>query len=205
MDGGIVIMRSSYIENGFGELLRTYIVNLRPVNCVELGILDGYSTLHIAQGVRDELLLYGVTSWFHAYDLFEDYEHKHGSMEEVKQLMKDNSVEQFVDIRKGDAYKVHENYCDNVIEFLHIDISNTGKVIRDVLELWHPKLAGRAILCIEGGSEERDNVEWMKKYNHPSLKAEISTNPILNKWYMYGTYFKFPSMTVGMKKWYNPE
>lgn len=196
-------MRSSYEQNNFGRLLKNYMVNLRPVNCVELGILDGYSTLHIAQGVKEEFLLYGIKTFFHAYDLFEDYEFKHGSMEAVKQLMVDNGVSDFVDIRKGNAYEVHHFYADNSLEFLHIDISNTGKVIRDLLELWHPKLAGRAILCIEGGSEERDNVEWMKKYNHPSLKAEITTNPILNKWYMYGTYFKYPSMTVGMKKWWD--
>jgi len=196
-------MRSSYIENGFGQLLRNYMVNLRPVNCVELGVLDGYSTLHIAQGVRDESLIYGVRSFFHAYDLFEDYPYKHGSQEDVQKLMKDNEVDSFVEIRKGDAYKVHENYADKSLEFLHVDISNTGKVVHDILELWNPKLADRAILCIEGGSYARDQVDWMVKGNHPSIKEEISTNPILNKWYMYGTYFKFPSMTVGMKKWWD--
>ncbi len=63
-------------------------------------------------------------------------------------------------------------------------------------------MAPRGILCIEGGSEERDNVEWMKKYNHPSIKEEITNSKILNKCYIYGTYFKFPSLTVGMRKWY---
>lgn len=196
-------MRSSYITNGFGQLLRNYMVNLRPVNCVELGVLDGYSTLHIAQGVKDEFLLYGIKSYFHAYDLFEDYPYKHGSMDEVQKIMNDNNVQDFVELRKGNAYEVHHHYPDNSIEFLHVDISNTGKVVKDILELWNPKLAGRAILCIEGGSEERDNVQWMKDGNFPSIKDEITTNPILNKWYMYGTYFKFPSMTCGMKKWWD--
>lgn len=202
-------MRTSYEKNGFGQLLRNYIVNLRPgVVIVELGILDGYSTLNIALGNRDQHILYGHKIPFHAYDLFEDYPYKHGSMEEVKQLMVDNGVADFVDIRKGNAYEVHSLYPDSGldrsgIEFLHIDISNTGKVVHDLLELWNPKLAPRCILCIEGGSEERDQVDWMVKGGHPSIKAEISTNPILNKWYMYGTYFKFPSMTVGMKKWWD--
>jgi hypothetical protein len=201
-------LRSSYIKNDFGQLLRNYIVNLRPVNIVELGVLDGYSTLHIAQGNKDQNDLYNIVSYFHAYDLFEDYAYKHGSMEEVKKLMVDNGVDQYVDIRKGNAYEVHELYPDSGldkqgIEFLHVDISNTGKVVHDIVELWDPKLAPRCILCIEGGSDERDQIEWMVKGNHPSIKAEISTNPILNKWYMYGVYYKFPSMFCGMKKWWN--
>lgn len=200
-------MRSSYIENGFGELLYLYMVNLRPANVVELGILDGFSTLNMAKGVRDCSLLYQHRPWFHAYDLFDDYEFKHGSMEAVKKLMVDNEVDQFVEIRQGNAYDVHQFYPDSGhdqpgIEFLHIDISNTGKVVNEIMELWHPKIAGRGIIAIEGGSEERDNVEWMKKYNHPSIKEAISTNPLLNKHYIYGTYFKFPSMTIAMRKWY---
>lgn len=195
-------MRSSYIENGFGELLRTYMVNLRPSNVVELGVLDGYSALNIALGLKDCLFLYGMKPFFHAYDLFEDYPFKHGSLPEVQKLMQDNDVADFVELRKGDAYKVHENYVDASLEFLHIDISNTGKVVHDILELWHPKLAGRGIIAIEGGSKERDDVEWMKKYDHPSLKDEITKSPILNKYYIYGTYFRFPGLTVGMRKWY---
>lgn len=196
-------MRSSYAQNDFGHLIWTYMVNLRPVNAVELGVLDGYSTLHIARGFKDCLRLYQIKGWFHAYDLFEDYPHKHGDKAEVQKLLDENEVQDFVELRKGDAFEVHKNYENDSLEFLHIDISNTGQVIKDLLPLWHPKMRGRGILCIEGGSEERDNVEWMKKYNHPSLKQEISTNPILNKYYIYGTYFRFPSMTVGMRKWYN--
>ncbi len=89
-------MHSSYEQNNFGQLLRNYMVNLRPINCVELGVLDGYSALHIALGAKDMLTLYGHITYFHAYDLFEDYEFKHGSLPEVQQLMKDNGVDQFV-------------------------------------------------------------------------------------------------------------
>lgn len=201
-------MRSSYIQNGFGDLLYSYMVNLRPSSVVELGVLDGYSTLHLAKGVKDCAVLYQHKPPFHAYDLFDEYQFKHGSMDAVKAMLEENGVGQFVDVRQGDAYKAHEFYPDSGIdmpgiELLHIDVSNTGKVVHDLLELWHPKMAPRGILMIEGGSDERDNVEWMRKYGHPSIKEEITKNPILNKYYIYGTYFRFPSMTVGMRKWYN--
>jgi len=56
---------------------------------------------------------------------------------------------------------------------------------------------------IEGGSIERDNIEWMKKYNCPPIREEIDTNPIISKYYIYGTYFEFPSITVMLRKWWN--
>ncbi len=200
-------MRSSYIENNLGELIKHYVIAWRPASFVELGVLDGYSTLAIAEGIKEATRLYGTQSKLDAYDLFEDYEYKHGSKEVVEKLMKDKGVEDHVNIIKGDAYKVHQIYPDRSdsergIEFLHIDISNTGKVIKDIMELWHPKIGHKAIVMIEGGSEERDNIEWMKKYNMPSIKEEINTNPIINKFYMYGTYFQFPSITVMVRKWW---
>jgi hypothetical protein len=195
-------MRSSYIENNFGELLRTYVIGARTIPLVELGILDGYSTLHIAQGVRELQELYGLVTTFEAYDLFDSYEYKHGSQVEVQQLIDQNGLTDYVQIKKGNAFEVHKLYRDKSIEFLHVDISNTGDTLKKIMELWHPKIADKGILMFEGGSEERDNIEWMKKYNCPSIKQEIETNPVLNEFYMYGVYMRFPSMLVAMRKWW---
>ena len=123
-------------------------------------------------------------------------------------MLEDNNVAQYVNLVKGNAYEVYKNYPDSVmdqvrgIEFLHLDISNTGQVIRDIMEVWHPKIGRKGLVLIEGGSEERDRVEWMIKYNKPSIKEEIKNNPIINEHYIYGTYFKFPSLTVLLKKWW---
>lgn len=202
-------MRSSYLTNNFGELLENYVKVWQPANAVELGVLDGYSTLHIARAIKWLFTWRGYQVPFDAYDLFEEYEFKHGREEEVRQVLSEAGVADFVNLRKGNAYGVHVNYPDmqpdavRGIEFMHIDISNTGDVIRDIMELWHPKIGQRGIVCIEGGSAERDRVEWMTKYNKPGIRHEIETNPIINKYYFYGTYEKFPSMTVLLKKW-NP-
>ena len=39
-------MRSSYIQNNYGDVFYRMITTYRPRKCVELGVLDGYSTLH---------------------------------------------------------------------------------------------------------------------------------------------------------------
>lgn len=180
----------------------------QPANFVELGVLDGYSTLHIAKGIKWLHKHRGYMGKLDAYDLFEDYAYKHGQMGEVSDLLEENGVKEYVNLFKGDAYQAWANYPDpspdvKGIEFLHIDISNTGKVIDEIMHLWHPKIAGRGLVLIEGGSEERDNVEWMQKYKGSSIKHEIETNPLINKYYQYGTYFKYPSITVLLKKWWD--
>jgi predicted O-methyltransferase YrrM len=194
-------MRSSYIENNYGEVLRAYVINWRPTTLVELGILDGYSTIAIAEAVKEMNLLYGMTSKLQAYDLFEDYEFKHSSKEEVEKLIAEKGLSDCVNVLKGDAYKVHTDFSDDSVQFLHVDISNTGETLRTILENWAPKLIQRGLVLFEGGSDERDHNEWMTKYNKPSIKKEMETNKFINDNYIYGTYYPYPSLTVFLKRW----
>ena len=202
-------MRSSYIDNNYGELLKQYVMAWQPASFVELGVLDGYSTLHIAKGLQWLQKYRGYCGKLDSYDLFDSYQYKHGNKDEVEKLLADNGVSGYVNLQQGNAYEVYQNYPDMVldkvrgIEFLHIDISNTGKVIHDLMELWHPKIGQRGIVLIEGGSKERDEIDWMKKYDMPPIWDEIKSNPIINKFYMYGTYLEFPSLTVMLRKWWN--
>lgn len=187
-------MRSSYIAHNYGDVIVKHVLENKPSLCVELGILDGYSTIHIARG-----LMLNCEGILDAYDLFEDYAYKHSSLDYVRKVVEDNGVDDYVNLYKGDAYKVHEKYRDGTIELLHIDISNTGKILRDLIELWDPKMRQGGIILFEGGSEERDNVEWMKKYDMPPIKKELETNHIIQNNYYYKTYQQFPSMTVLVK------
>lgn len=195
-------MRSSYIKNNFGEVIREYILGWRPVSLVELGVLDGYSTMWIAEGLKIAGPLYGINSKLDAYDLFDDYQYKHGNKEEVQQMLNEKGLAEYVNLLQGDAYKVWDRYADKSIEFLHIDISNTGEVVRKIIELWHPKIHDKGLVLIEGGSSERDQVDWMIEHNMPSIKKEIETNDTINAYYIYGTYFRFPSLTVMVRKWW---
>lgn len=195
-------MRSSYIQNDYRDVFIQNIITWRPTRLVELGVLDGYSTLAIAKGLAESDRLYGYPNVkLDAYDLFEDYPYKHGKQEEVQKLIDEAGLTKWVNLQKGDAWKVQDNYDDNYIEFLHVDVSNTGDTVKKVMELWHPKMRMRGMIYLEGGTEERDQVEWMRKYNMPSIKQEINTNPIIQEYYLYGTYFKFPGLTVLLRRW----
>jgi hypothetical protein len=195
-------VKSSYLQHDLGKILKTYVLAFKPSRIVELGVLDGYSTLHIAEGIKQIKEIQNWAPPFDAYDLFDDYQYNHGNQQEVQNMLNDKGVGGFVNLQKGDAYNVYKNYEDARIDFMHVDISNTGDVLKKFIELWHPKIAGRCIILFEGGSEERDQIEWMTKYNMPSIKKEIDTNPIINKYYIVGTYYQFPSITLLMRRWW---
>jgi len=195
-------MRSSYIENDCGRILKANVLAFKPSRIVELGVLDGYSTYHIAEAIKMIKDAYNWVPPFDAYDLFDDYSFKHGSQQEVQEMLDSKGLGQFVNLQRGNAYEVYKNYGDAKIDFMHVDISNTGDVLKKFIELWHSKIAPRCIILFEGGSEERDNIEWMVKYNMPSIKNEIDTNPIIEKYYIVGTYWRFPSVSLLMRRWW---
>jgi len=183
-------MISSYEKNHYGELFK-YLIEVNKVkNAVELGILHGYSTLHIAKGLQ----LTG--GHLDSYDLFEDYKYKHGSKDEVEKMLTKNNVLDYVKIMKGNAYEVYRNYKDKSIDFLHVDISNTGEVVKKIMKLWYSKIKERGLILFEGGSEERDNIEWMKSYNMSPIRKELLCNELINNNFIWSVYEYFPSMSV---------
>ncbi len=189
------MIRSSYIDNNYGEVLYNVIRRFGAPVAVELGVLDGYSTYHIARALK----AYG-SGHLDAYDLWDDYAYKHGVIDEVSQMLSDKQVAEFVTLYKSDAYEVHNKYEDSTVHFLHIDISNDGDTIHKMMQQWDKKMVHGSVIFFEGGSEERDNIEWMKKYNRPSIKEALETDPIILEKYIFGTYLKFPSLTMLLKK-----
>ena len=59
------------------------------------------------------------------------------------------------------------------------------------------KLNKNGLMILEGGSEERDEVEWMKKYNKRNIKPYLESLNL--EWKTIGN---FPSITL--IKNYNP-
>jgi len=193
------VIRSSYRRNSFSKIFENTVFSFPPRMAVELGILDGYSAFSIGRGLRKAHEIKGSIGHLHAYDLWDDYPYKHGNMEMVQVALGAAKVEDYVTLHKADAFLVHREYEDDSVDFLHVDISNTGGVIKHMVEHWTPKIRHCGLFLFEGGSEERDNVEWMKKYEGAPIRPVLGSNPIIKENYIYGTYGLFPSLTV-MKK-----
>lgn len=190
------MMRSSYIQNNYGEILRSLIIANKPNLVIECGILDGYSTLHIAQGLKYNRKR-GIPSSFFAYDLFEDYEYNHGDVGEVIKLLRENEV--YCSIVHGDAFYYYNLYRDGVVDFLHFDISNDGDILIRMLETWGSKISEDGLIAFEGGTEERDN-GWIKKYNKKPIRPELFNNPLVYEKWNIQILNQYPGLTLMRKK-----
>ncbi len=149
---------SSYRENNIGQSLYDIVIKLKPEKVIDFGILNVYSTICLAQAMRDN----GFGKII-AYDLFDSYEYKHSDKEMVENNLKHHDLEKYVTLKKMDFYYWLDNYT---IEFdlLHLDISNDG----DIISKMYDKYPNSKVI-FEGGSIERDNIDWMVRYKKTKI------------------------------------
>lgn len=193
-------MRSSYIDNDYGSVFRALILAQKPKLVVECGVLDGYSTFNIAHAIRFNRQNKGIICPFFAYDLWEDYDYKHGDFQEVEDMLKNQGLDNYCHLTEGDAFEVAQVFEDNSIDFLHMDISNHGDTLIKTLDIWGCKISDNGMIAFEGGSEERDNVEWMRKYKFASIRDMLMNNPKVYENWIFQVFHMFPSMTLLWRK-----
>lgn len=189
------MLLSSYEENNYGNVFLSLILGKQPQLVVECGVLDGYSTYHIANGLKFNRKKRGIRSIFFAYDLFDDYEYRHGYQDEVEEMLRVNNVEWDCNLIKADAFKIYEDYEDNTIDFLHFDISNDGDILLKMLDTWGHKIHSEGIIAFEGGSIERDQ-GWIKQYNKKPIRPELTNNPDVYREWDIKIFEPFPSLTL---------
>ena len=178
-------MNSSYKNKDitYGELLEAVTISINPKNIVEIGILDGYSLTHFINATNSE------HTKINAYDIFEDFNGNHAHKDKIiEQFQHNNNVK----ISYGDFYELHKS-IDNNIDILHIDIANTGDVYEYTIQNYLSKLSSCGLIILEGGSRQRDEVEWMNKYNKSKIYPTIKKYSQL---YNIKTIGTFPSMTL---------
>lgn len=174
-------IESSYSENDLGKTLYGLVLKYRPKKIVEFGILYGYSTVAMAMAL-DEI----GTGHIYANDLFEDYSFKHGTMEEVQNNIDRYGLTKYVTLGKKNFDEWLRQSED--FDLLHIDVSNKGDTIERLYEAVKDQVARGAIVVFEGGSKERDNVEWMAKYNCKKIRDTAVPFEVINE--------RFPSLSV---------
>lgn len=193
-------MRSSYIENDFGSVFRALILSNKPELVVECGVLDGYSTFNIAHAIRFNRETRGIKCPFFAYDLWEEYDYKHGDFIEVEEMLEKQGLSDYCNLTEGDAFEVVDIFDNNSIDFLHMDISNNGDTLLKTINTWGGKISDDGMIAFEGGSYERDNVEWMVKYNFRSIRDVLMYEPEVYENWIFQVLNSFPSMTLLWKK-----
>jgi hypothetical protein len=169
-----------------------------PKLAVELGVFQGYSSLHIAAAMRDND---SIESQLHLIDLWETYPYRHCTQDTTKQNFEKNNLLTLpntkVQFSEEDAKKSHQEYANKSIDFLHIDISNTGEKLSELLDLWIPKISTdpNAIIVLEGGSDERDQIPWMQEYSSTPIRDLLKSTGF-NERYEHFCLHPFPSITL---------
>ena len=161
-------IESSYRENDIGQTLYELVLDLKPQKIIEFGVLGGYSTVAMAMAL--DKLGRGV---IHAYDLWEKYPHKHSTMRETAENIRSYGLERYVQLHHGNLDTIPPEDFD----LMHLDVSNTGEILRDVVLKWGP-FGGR--IAFEGGTRERDEVEWMQKYRKTPIRESGINYEVLN-------------------------
>jgi len=185
-------LKSSYKQTSlnYGHIFQLLVGLNRPKVIVEFGILEGFSLSNFIMGGFGMPNPPSIT----AYDIFEEFVGNHATPD-IKEKFKDHPN---VSIKKGDFFEVYKEIIDFSIDLLHIDIANDGKVYEFAVKNYMRKIASKGIMILEGGSEERDEIEWMKKDEKIKIKDFLKRHTELD--FDYVTMEAFPSVTIIRRK-----
>lgn len=161
-------VESSYQYNNLGKTLYEFVLYEKPDVVIDFGVLNGYSTIALAMGCK-----FNGKGKVKVYDLFEDYEYQHSNFERLVRNIKEYGLTDWVEIEKANFFDWIKN--PEPFGILHLDISNTGDII-DMLE----PLRGKGTVLFEGGSEQRDHVGWMLKFNKKPIRKSKLEYQVVN-------------------------
>lgn len=167
-------IQSSFQKNDLGQTLYDLVLAMKPQRIVEFGVLHGYSTVAMAMALH-ELGRGKIIS----YDIW-DGPQRHGKLHECMWEVMSRGLGRFVEFKHGDFWRTEPSKADMYV----IDISNDGAVVKEAYKRFHE----HGTLVFEGGSPERDTVEWMKKFKKKPISTCGVPYKIINE--------KFPSISI---------
>jgi len=191
-------VESSYEDANYGSLFYGLVRSHRPARVVELGAYLGYSGLHMAAALRDNDT---IGSEIYLIDLWDEYPYRHCSMADTKESFARNGLLGVahcpVNFINADALSAADRFADGSVDFLHVDISNDGDKMADIIPIWERKLSREpnALMVLEGGSAARDKIEWMTKYEKRPLRSWLE-DPWVSERFCWFVVNPFPSITV---------
>jgi len=153
---------------------------MSPLTITEIGIGTGFSLQCFIECAP-------AGAEIKAYDLFDGFNGNHPSFSETIKKFPGSLISD------GDFFELHQSIKDNSLDLLHVDIANNGEVYQFALDNYLEKLTDSGIIILEGGSEDRDQIGWMKKYKKPPIAPVLERNK--NKFKIL-TFGEVPSITL---------
>lgn len=163
-------IESSYQRSATGRILYDMVISTGATKIIDFGLLNGYSTICLAMAAK---ITNGIV---YGYDIFEDYQYNNSSRDIVLSNLKRYNVDDYVVLKRmdfNDWVKEPEDF-----DVLHVDISNDGDIISS---LHRATRHLNSIVLFEGGSEERDQQDWMIKHNGKPIQSQQYKYQLLEK------------------------
>ena len=137
---------SSYLNNEFNYLdifqITSHIV--KPKKIIEFGILNGDSLkVLIEQNLKSKI---------YAYDIFDKF---NGNSANKKKLLYKFKNYKNLKINYGNYFTKFNQFKDDSIDLIHIDIANDGVVYDFFLKHYFQKLTKNRIVILEGESKKK--------------------------------------------------
>jgi hypothetical protein len=189
--------RSSYIRNGFGRLFSSLTYNYEFQNILELGVLDGYSLLSMANGQNNNQSTQKSVSII-GVDLFEEYEFNSGKKISVQNLIDEFLFQELITLIQSDVFS--DKRIEDILRksnLIHVDLGNDRIKVENIMSIIEKKKD--FIIIFEGGSTSRDQVEWMIKYNKKSMRPYFEELSRTDK-YLISTIEADPGLTIVSSK-----
>ncbi len=169
-----------YFKPNIGRTIYDYVIKTKPKIIVEFGVLFGFSTVCMAQALRD----LNNNGKIYAFDLWEQSDYNHG---QTIQIVQDNldkfNLQQFVNLKQGGDTSYISDIED--IDLIHIDINNDGDKLKKLITDIKSIKDNKSDILFEGGIDDRDACWWMKKFDKTPI-SDIKNQfdyVILNKRY----------------------
>jgi Methyltransferase domain len=183
-------VKSSYAEHCYDELFYALMRAWHPTLYVEFGVLSGYSLLSASLALQKNGNGQAV-----GVDLFEQYGFNKDDFSAVQARIANLGLEKYCRIIQCSIDDISPSTMKP--DVLHVDISNNGNVVEHCFGKWEK--AVRHAIVFEGGSRERDGVEWMIKYAKPAMHPVFEKLSKSSEWSVFQVV-AFPSLTVLVRK-----
>jgi predicted O-methyltransferase YrrM len=171
-------LESTYQKNNIGKTIYETVLKYRPNIVIDFGVLYGYSTICIAKALQ----VNGFGK-IYAYDLWDKYPYKHTTIDIARKNLEKYDVSSLVTLEQEDFFKWIEN--PTPFDLLHIDISNDGDKIEYAYNKLKKNIESGSVVIFEGGTIERDQEEWVAKYEKTPiypLKDKLNYEIINYNW-----------------------
>lgn len=178
---------SSYNINNYSLVFEYLCKSFSPSAVVEFGILNGYSLDCFVNNVPSDTPIF-------AFDIFDSFVGNHPAQGLLVSQYAAFPNVSIIDLNFFDSLPFLKTLKQKRILF-HIDIANNADVYKFAVESILPVFPASLVL-LEGGSPERDQVDWMLKYDKPPINPYLETIKHTCSSHKIFSLDPYPSLTV---------